>query len=145
MIESEEIWYGSLYQHSLEVNWLTAGCWHWQLEKILCRRFLVFYMFQTIWDQFAIFFPNHIGILIESVEIHYGRFYYHSLGVKLVNCWMPVPVTGLPALATGKNKILQIDSKWFEMCKKHDNGNSKFLSIASSRRSTFFTSSFWSF
>ena len=63
-------------------------------------------------------FSDHIGILIESVEIHYGRFYYHSLGVKLVDCWMPVLVTGLPALATGENKILQIDSKWFEMCKK---------------------------
>ena len=30
-------------------------------------------------------FSDHIGILIESVEIHYGRFYYHSPGVKLVD------------------------------------------------------------
>ena len=87
-------------------------------------------------------FSDHIGILIESVEINYGRFYYHSLGGKLVDCWMPVLVTGLPALATGENKILQIDSKWFEMCKKHDNGNSKFLPIASSWRLTILTSSF---
>ena len=41
-----------------------------------------------------------------------------------------LPATGLPALMTGENKILQIDTKWSEMRKKHKPTTPKFLLVA---------------
>ena len=35
---------------------------------------------------------------------------------------LPAPATGLPALMTSENKILQIDPKWSETRKKHEIG-----------------------
>ena len=49
----------------------------------------------------------------------------------MVDRWLPAPATGLPALMTGENKILQIDTKWSEMRKKHKPTTAKFLLVAS--------------
>ena len=48
----------------------------------------------------------------------------------------------LPALMTSENKILQIDTKWSEMRKKHKTDDTEFLPVvgAGSRWSTIFTS-----
>ena len=53
-----------------------------------------------------------------------------------------LPATGLPALITGENKILQIDTKWSEMRKKHKIDDAEFLPVAGAGRrwSTIFTS-----
>ena len=58
----------------------------------------------------------------------------------MVDRQLPVPETRLPALVTGENKILQIDSKWSETRKKHEIGETEFLPVAGagSRRSTDF-------
>ena len=60
----------------------------------------------------------------------------------MVDRWLPAPATGLPALMTGENKILQIDSKWSETRKKHKIGDAEFLPVAGAgnRRSTIFPS-----
>ena len=60
----------------------------------------------------------------------------------MVDRRLPAPATGLPALMTGENKILQIVTKWSEMRKKHKIGDAEFLPVAGagSRRSTDFTS-----
>ena len=39
------------------------------------------------------------------------------------------PPTGLSAVVTGENKILQIDSKWSEMRKKHKTDDAEFLLV----------------
>ena len=39
----------------------------------------------------------------------------------------PAPPTGLSTVVTGENKILQIDSKWSEMRKKHEIGDAEFF------------------
>ena len=36
----------------------------------------------------------------------------------------------MPALMTGENKILQIDTKWSEMRKKHKTDDAEFLPVA---------------
>ena len=41
-----------------------------------------------------------------------------------------LPATGLPALTTGENKILQIDTNWSEMRKKHETDDAEFLPVA---------------
>ena len=53
-----------------------------------------------------------------------------------------LPATGLPALMTGENKILQINTKWSEMRKKHKTDDTEFLPVvgAGSRSLTIFTS-----
>ena len=48
----------------------------------------------------------------------------------MVDRRLPAPATGLPALMTGENKILQIDTKWSEMRKKHKPTTAKFLLVA---------------
>ena len=60
----------------------------------------------------------------------------------MVDRRLPAPATGLPALITGENKILQIDTKWSEMRKKHKIDDAEFLPVAGagSMWSTIFTS-----
>ena len=60
----------------------------------------------------------------------------------MVDRRLPAPATGLPALMTGENEILQIDTKWSEMCKKHKTDDAEFLPVvgAGSQSSTIFTS-----
>ena len=60
----------------------------------------------------------------------------------MVDRRLPTPATRLPALMTCENKILQIDTKWSEMRKKHKTDNAEFLPVvgAGSRWSTIFTS-----
>ena len=48
----------------------------------------------------------------------------------MVDRRLPAPATGLPALMTGENKILQIDTKWSEMRKKHKTDYAEFLPVA---------------
>ena len=48
----------------------------------------------------------------------------------MVDRRLPAPATGLPALITGENKILQIDTKWSEMRKKHKPTMPKYLLVA---------------
>ena len=52
------------------------------------------------------------------------------------------PATVLPVPMNGENKILQIDTKWSEMRKKHKTDDAEFLPVvgAGSRWSTIFTS-----
>ena len=49
----------------------------------------------------------------------------------MVDRRLPAPATGLPALMNSENKILQIDTKWSEMRKKHN------------RRRRIFTGRLW--
>ena len=71
----------------------------------------------------------------EFLPVAYGSLYKHSLEVKMVH-------HRLPALMTSENKILQIDTKWSEMRKKHKTNDTEFLpdTGAGSRRLTIFTS-----
>ena len=48
----------------------------------------------------------------------------------MVDRRLPAPATGLPALMTSENKILQIDTKWSEMRKKHKTDDAEFLPVA---------------
>ena len=60
----------------------------------------------------------------------------------MVDRRLPAPATGLPALMKSENKILQIDTKWSEMRKKHKTDDTEFLPVvgAGSRWTTIFTS-----
>ena len=60
----------------------------------------------------------------------------------MVDRRLPAPATGLPALMTSENKILQIDTKWSEMRKKHKTDDTEYLPVtgAGSRQSTIFIS-----
>ena len=48
----------------------------------------------------------------------------------MVDRRLPAPATGLPALMNSENKILQIDTKWSEMRKKHKTDDAEFLPVA---------------
>ena len=50
----------------------------------------------------------------------------------MVDRRLPAPATGLPALMNSENKILQIDTKWSEMRKKHKTDDTKFLPVVAS-------------
>ena len=48
----------------------------------------------------------------------------------MVDCRLTAPATGLPALMNSENKILQIDTKWSEMRKKHKTDDAEILPVA---------------